>query len=1258
MSWVLDPVPSDVKALDDVALRELVRRLCEAEMKAMGLSPAGLIAGGHQKAKDGGIDVRVEGEGAGNGYLPRLPLGFQVKATTMDKADVDKEMRFKGVLRSSIITLGQDDGAYIIACGHENLTGMGREERVRAMRLAFGGCETPAPHFDFYDASRLADWARQHRSVAIWLLEKAGRSTRGWADLANWSAPDQGLEPVFLADDQARLTVGANTSARGVVEGLDALRNALRRPRSVVRLLGQSGMGKTRLVQALFDERVGEQALPAHLAVYGDAGDPDMEVAPTAMARALIDADQAPILIVDNCPTQMHSLLTAIASRPEAKFSLLTIDFDIGADQPDKTVVARLEAGGDVLIERLLRQRAPHLNAADVRRVVEFSEGNTRIALALAKTAATSGSLANLEDAALVDRLFLTGRRGHDPKLHQVARIAALVYAFYVEGDPNPDELAVLAGLAGTSETDFLDRLGELLDRGLAQQRGKQRAILPQALAIHLAKDAVARIPASRLFAIFSAAPARLATSFAKRLGALHDRAEAVAMAEMILAPGQELARPSREDKAAIEVLAHLAPLAPARVLGILQDYVARYGATETIVYTNQAARQITALLCKLTYEAELFDPAARLLSQLVIGQDESRMIEQLRPRFTRLFQAIMSDTEALPEQRFALLDDLLASQDAPTRLLGLHALRAALMTRPNNRSSIEPFGARRRTAGWWATGDKQVLAWFTVALDRAFGMIVGAEPVMARTILAKAYPDLVRIAAIDAQTVETMIKVADLAFWGEGWFAACDVLNHRKGDDQTQAMRDCEAALRPKTLQEQFDAFMRQRLWDWHDPDGDDAVDSWNTARARARQVGGDAFAAGDEGKALLTVALSDPHVAGSEFGAGWAQAAQDLDQAWADLLIQARAVPRGDLNATTIAGFFGHCRQAYPAVAERWLEAGVSDPLVASLLPWLEVESGEVGEAGIARMITVLTQGLVHEGVAQTLWRFKASADVAPDALAALVDAVLDHGQPSTALHLLDAKRPKADEEAWPQALRAAGRRILEAIAFSNDEGRSGDYQLAALADRVLGGSEGEATAAGLLTRIAKHVEEDNDFWLHGLPGLMGVIARDHPRLVLDTYLSTTWDHVRYKLDHLLKNYDDDDGGGFNLIAAIASDVLMSWMDEDRLDRGRRLAQLIPYFETGEGKDFAWTPLAMRLLNAVGGDEEVHETFERRFGTGASSGEYGFRYRRRLAMLRGLGNHQNPAVRKWADDFHRSLVKYLTDLEAGARKAEPTFE
>lgn len=1255
---VLDPAPGDVMALDDTALRELVRRLCEAEMKEIGLSLAGLIAGGHQDAKDGGIDVRVEGATNGGGYLPRLPLGFQAKATSMDAKAIDREMRPKRVLRKLIIDLGQDGGAYIIACGRENLTGLARDERVRAMKLAFEGCESPAPHFDFYDASRLADWARQHRGVAVWLLEAAGRPTRGWSSFANWSAPEEGTAADFLVDNSARLSVGANAHPVGMIEGLDALRRTLKAPRSVVRLLGQSGMGKTRMVQALFDARIGQEALPEHRVVYGDAGESEMEVTPLSMARQLIEAKDNTILVVDNCPSQMHGQLTALCLEPDARFSVLTIDFDIGADQPDKTTVARLERAGNELIERLLRHRARHLNLADIRRVTEFSEGNTRIALALANTAETSGSLANLESAELLDRLFLKGRREADPVLHQVARVASLVYAFFVEGDPDPGELVVLSDLAAISEVTFLDKLGDLLERGLAQQRGRQRAILPQALAIHLAKDALGRILPSRLFSVFTASPPRLRMSFVRRLGVLHERPQAAAVAQLLLAPSQTLAHPAREDKEAIETLAHLAPLVPQRVLEILQAYVGRYGATQTIIYTNEAARQITALLCQLTYEANLFDAAARLLAQLVIGQDESRMIEQLRPRFTQLFQALRSGTEAAPAQRFALLDDLLASPDAQTRLLGLHALRSTLVTHPNNHGSVEPFGARRRTSGWGPQDDEEVSAWFAAAFERCFGMIAGAEPVMARTILAKAYPDLVHITAINEQTVALMTRVAGLGFWGEGWFAACNVLNHRKGKDQTPAMRACEAALRPKTMQERFDAFMRQRLWDWHDPDASDDSSSWENARYRARQVGVEAAAAGPEGQALIAQSLSDPNVTGGEFGVGLAQAVQDLDAEWAKLLSMARAVPRDNLNASPIVGFFDAARKIAPATAERWLEDGMADPLVASLLPWLEVDSGDVGPAGVRRIVTVLSQGVVHEGVAQVLGRLRPTPDLAPDDLARLVDAVLDHGQPLTALRLLDAKRPKPDEQPWPESLKGAGRRILQAVPFVNDDGRSSDYQIAALADRVLKGSEGEATAAKMLARIAEQLLVEDDFWLHGMPGLLGVIARDHPRLLLDTYVGPAWDHVRFKLDHLLKNFDDDDGGGFNLVAAIPEDIVMDWMAEDPLDRGRRLAHLIPYFEASEGRDFSWTPVAMRLLDAVGRDSDVTDILERRFSSGASSGDHSFRYRRRLSMLRGLSNHRDPAVRAWADEFHQNLVSYLEQLENRAQSVEAKFE
>lgn len=48
-------------------------------------------------------------------------------------------------------------------------------------------------------------------------------------------------------------------------------------------------MGKTRLVQALFDERIGAKALTPAQAVYGDAGETDPEVTPLMVARQLVD---------------------------------------------------------------------------------------------------------------------------------------------------------------------------------------------------------------------------------------------------------------------------------------------------------------------------------------------------------------------------------------------------------------------------------------------------------------------------------------------------------------------------------------------------------------------------------------------------------------------------------------------------------------------------------------------------------------------------------------------------------------------------------------------------------------------------------------------------------------------------------------------------------------------------------------------------------------------------------------------------------
>ena len=71
-------------------------------------------------------------------------------------------------------------------------------------------------------------------------------------------------------------------------------------------MTGLSGVGKTRFVQALFDEAIGENPLDRTSVVYTDTG-----ADPVPSARQMIDhlvADgRMATVVVDNCPPALHS---------------------------------------------------------------------------------------------------------------------------------------------------------------------------------------------------------------------------------------------------------------------------------------------------------------------------------------------------------------------------------------------------------------------------------------------------------------------------------------------------------------------------------------------------------------------------------------------------------------------------------------------------------------------------------------------------------------------------------------------------------------------------------------------------------------------------------------------------------------------------------------------------------------------------------------------------------------------------------------
>lgn len=309
---------NDITNLGDSDLRSLVVRLAIAELRKKGCPLSSVTAGGNQDAADGGLDVRIECPSGitDPDFVPRRLTGFQVKKPDMSASAIRDEMRPKGVLRDVIRELANASGSYVIISLQGSVADKPLADRRQAMRVALNDVPNAAQlHTDFYDRDRLATWVNEYPGIAAWVRGKVGRPLYGWSGVADWEGGGSTALKPYLSNDKACLIDERSREGKHltITEGIACLRAGLSQPRQCIRLIGQSGVGKTRLVQALFEEDVGEDALDSSLTVYTDYSE---ETDPTArdMARELIASRQRAILIVDNCNPATHSELACLCS--------------------------------------------------------------------------------------------------------------------------------------------------------------------------------------------------------------------------------------------------------------------------------------------------------------------------------------------------------------------------------------------------------------------------------------------------------------------------------------------------------------------------------------------------------------------------------------------------------------------------------------------------------------------------------------------------------------------------------------------------------------------------------------------------------------------------------------------------------------------------------------------------------------------------------------------------------------------------------
>lgn len=1199
---MFDITPDDINQLNDIDLRELVGRLCEAELVSNGLSPAAVTWGGSQTAADGGLDVRVAlPSGASiEGFVPRRSTGFQVKKPDMPRAEIIAEMRPASTIRPVIQELADEGGAYVIVSSSGSTADSALRNRQNALREALDGVNNAGHlHTDFYDRTRLATWIRRHPGLITWVREKVGRALVGWRPYGPWSGVAEGVDAEYLIDDKVRLHLGKrrDTPPQPIAHSIDELRDELAQPGKMVRLVGLSGVGKTRLVQALFDTRIGSRSLPPSLAVYTDLSD-NPAPQPIGLVSDLIANGMRSILIVDNCPPDLHRRLSELCTGKNSTVSVITIEYDVRDDQPEGTQVVTLDTSSPELIEKLIQRRYSQLSQVDARTIAEASGGNARIAIALAETIERTETIAGLSNDELFQRLF---RQRQDPNdaLLLAAQACSLVYSFQGEALRGDEaELPYLAGLAGQAITETYRHVGELFRRNLVQQRGVWRAVLPHAIANRLATRALEDIPYDLINQqLVEGGSARLARSFSRRLSFLHDHPKAIAIAEEWLAPDGLLGNVATLDNDGRAMFENIAPVHPeAALVALERAKTSQPGVASTIWRTYRS------MLRSLAYEPALFERSAELLARAVTESSDEGEAKEASDAFVSLFTIFLSGTHASITQRLGVIERLIISTEAKAQALGVFALDQMLEATHFGSFYQFEFGARSRDYGYEPQSDADVTQWYgaVLTLIERLALTAGTLKPELRDLLARNFRGLWTLPSMQEELERLCRRFATDGFWYEGW-AACRETMYFDSDHLTpealSRLSTLEANLQPSNLAEQVKAIV---LGDKSgglgleviDDDGD-LMSATTRLDTMARELG--ATVAADD--ALFAELLPDLLLGGNRvwaFGRGLADASTDPNTTWARLIEELEQIAPELRNVQVLMGFLAGLREKARDLVNHLLDMALDQPVLYVFLPVLH-SAIDLDERGVERLRQALSTGKGQVRMYRNLAFGRTTDHLAGGVLKELLLLIAD--QPDgfdVALEILYMRLfsdRSAQREHEPELLEA-GRELLKRITFCKGN-QHRDHALATVAKQCLAGQDTSPIAVAIMTRM-KSALTVYETTLSYNKELLEALLAAQPAAVLDAFFEDDWtNQQRYAIEFSLHSRHST-----NPADAIHCEALIDWCEGDRERRYQLAASFVTFACRPEEQGrLAWSEQAQALLISAPDPRTVLEMFIERF-------------------------------------------------------------
>lgn len=698
MNNLLDVPIASVTALTSERAVVVMRAILRAECGYAKLTPAALTISSRLTIADGGIDAEVNsppGSAIPTDCIFQTGItGFQIKSGTAFKPWTASSVRgelvnSQGQLHSEVERLVRRGGHYTLLCTGHDLTPEQRNDSMSQIALVLD--EIGFPEYEekiqVLGASQVAEFAERYPGTAslmaldpiqeAWVLEEWQRD----AQLANAFEPSCEQSEMI-----AQIRAGLQGEAKHI------------------RVLGETGLGKTRIVlESVKDENIAPYVLYIqHGSQFGQ----------TRLFRQLLKAgyDKPLILVIDELPeSELSDIWRHLKPRCG---SLKIVSIDHGRDETHDEEIERLDTPRlpDGTIRKILAGQVGDNQELD--RWVTICEGSPRVAQAVAENLrANPDDLLKPPSTVPIWARFLHGYGRRDEasarQVDCVTQHLALFSRFGYEAPVGDEAVYISELIRKVDPTIGWARFQEIVLHLRARrvlQGSRTLFFVPRALHIYLWKQFWERYGRGFDFTeTFNSMPESLHTWFMNMFRFAGDAATAHVIDDVLRPDGIFAEHSVLTSAKGSRFLSTLAEANPAAVLRLLEATVAKWTDQELRDF-KQDRQNVVWALEKIAVWPAYTVRAIQVLARFAANENAD-FSNNSTGTLVGLFRIgpEAAATESSPESRLPALVKLLRAPVDAERLLGLKAIESALDSRGMGMRIVGPEyqGLRQRAKLW-----------------------------------------------------------------------------------------------------------------------------------------------------------------------------------------------------------------------------------------------------------------------------------------------------------------------------------------------------------------------------------------------------------------------------------------------------------------------------------------------------------------------------------------------------------------------------